>query len=248
MHTLTPLCNGRCVIAGHHVFADGDPAERYEFALLVWLIEGPSGPCLVDCGLRHVGEMNEGAAHVLAEPITQRPEEDVRQQLESHGRSPEDIQAILVTHLHFDHVDNLDLFPNARIVVSARGFREATKNPGWVGSWAPGKTLAGMTGPWQPRVVLTDDAEVLPGIRTVWLGGHSPCSQGVLVETVTGPVFLAGDTIHRHENLEQMRPIGVYHDLGECRAALERVRAMDVTVMAGHDPGALDLGVIGIGG
>lgn len=230
------------------MFADGDPTERYDFALLVWLIEGPSGPCLVDCGTRHIDEMNEGAAHVLAEPITQRPEEDVLRQLARHGRSPEDIQAILVTHLHFDHVDNLDLFPCARIIVSARGFHEATKNPGWVGSWAPGKTLEGMTGPWRPRVVLTDDAEVLPGIRTVWLGGHSPCSQGVLVDTAAGQVLLAGDTIHRFENLEQMRPIGIYHSLDECRAALERVRAMNVTVMPGHDPRVLDAAAWGTGG
>lgn len=247
MHTVTPLRNGRCAIAGNHVFADGDSAERYEFALLVWLVEGPSGPCLVDCGLRHVDEMNRGAAHVLAEPINQRPEEDVRRQLGRYGRSPEDIEAIFVTHLHFDHVDNLDLFPNARIVVSERGLRAATSDPGWAGSWTPGKTLEGLTGAWKPRVVLTDDAEVLPGIRTVWLGGHSPCSQGVLVDTAAGQAFLAGDTIHRHENLEQMRPIGVYHDLDECREALDRVRAMGVTLMPGHDPRSLELHAEGFG-
>ncbi|MBD3177526.1 MAG: MBL fold metallo-hydrolase [Armatimonadia bacterium] len=248
MNTLTPLCNGRCAIAGNHLFHGGDPSERYDFALLVWLIEGPAGPCLVDAGLRHVDEMNEGAAHVLAEPITQRPEEDVRALLSARGLAPEDIRTVVVTHLHFDHVDNLDLFTEARIVVSERGFREATKNPGWAGSWAPGKTLEGLTGPWADRVTLTDNAEVLPGIGTVWLGGHSPCSQGVLVATERGDGFLTGDVIFRWENLEQGRPIGVFDDLPECEAALARIAEMDAAVLPGHDPRVLHRYPDGFGG
>ena len=39
-HTLHPLPNGRCVIAGHHAFYGGDPSERYDYGLFFWLILG----------------------------------------------------------------------------------------------------------------------------------------------------------------------------------------------------------------
>ena len=68
-YTIRPLLNGTCQVAGHHAYYQGDPEARYTFLLLVWLIEGPEGPMLVDTGLTHVDDMNQGAAHVLAEPI-----------------------------------------------------------------------------------------------------------------------------------------------------------------------------------
>ena len=64
-YTIRPLLNGTCQVAGHHAYYQGDPEARYTFLLLVWLIEGPEGPMLVDTGLTHVDDMNQGAAHVL---------------------------------------------------------------------------------------------------------------------------------------------------------------------------------------
>ena len=64
-YTIRPLLNGTCQVAGHHAYYQGDPEARHTFLLLVWLIEGPQGPMLVDTGLTHVDEMNRGAAHLL---------------------------------------------------------------------------------------------------------------------------------------------------------------------------------------
>src|SRR5689334_5279980 len=33
------------------------------------------------------------------------------------GRRPEDVDTVVLTHMHFDHAGNFDAFPNARIVV-----------------------------------------------------------------------------------------------------------------------------------
>lgn len=132
-YTIHALINGECQVAGHHAYYQGNPDERYRFLLIVWLIEGPQGPMLVDTGLFHVDDMNQGAAHVLAEPIVQTPAQDIRAQLKRHGYAPEDIRCVFITHLHFDHVDQLDLYSNARYVVSQRGLQEAlgtAKNAG----------------------------------------------------------------------------------------------------------------------
>ncbi len=247
-YRIRALKNGECVIAGHHAFRGGDPDERHIFYLYVWLIEGGPAPILVDAGLANVEEMNRGAAHVLAEPITQAPGERTVAQLARHGVRPEDVGHVLVTHLHFDHVDQLDLYGGARLVVSKRGLEAATAFPQWKGTWAPGKTLEGLTDLWRDRVVAVDDAEILPGIRTLWLGGHTPCSQAVLVETAAGRAAIAGDTVALAAQLERNVPMGIADSHEQCLAAMARLRDQADVVLPGHDPGVLERfpgGVIG---
>ncbi len=247
-YTIRPLPNGECVIAGHHAFYRGNPEERYPFMLFLWLIEGGVKPMLVDAGLHDVQDMNRGAAHVLAEPIIQLPEQATITQLARHGYRPEDVGYVFITHLHFDHVDQLELYTNAKIVVSARGLAAATANPGWVGSWAPGKTLEGLTNTWKERVIAVDDAEVVPGIRVMWIGGHTPCSQAICVQTTQGEAILTGDTVSLLANIEKQIPMGIYHNLKECRAALKKLAQKDAIILPSHDPGVFDRfpeGVIG---
>jgi glyoxylase-like metal-dependent hydrolase (beta-lactamase superfamily II) len=238
-YRIYPLKNGECVIAGNHAFRGGDPTERYPYYLYIWLIEGGEKPMLVDAGLRDVDEMNRGAAHVLAEPIKQAPEEKAQSLLARFGLRPEDIGWVFITHLHFDHVNELDIYENARIVVSRRGLEAATAFPGWRGSWAPWDTLDGLTERWRDRVLAVDDVEVLPGIRTMWLGGHSPCSQAIIVRTNRGKAVLTGDTVSLYANIERDIPVGVAYNYNECIEAMEKVRQVADIVLPGHDPEVL---------
>jgi glyoxylase-like metal-dependent hydrolase (beta-lactamase superfamily II) len=216
--------------------------------LFLWLIEGGDKPILVDAGLYNVEEMNRGAAHVMAQPIVQPSEEATLAQLARYGYRPEDIGYVFITHLHFDHVDQLDVYTSAKIVVSQRGLAAATADPEWVGSWAPGKTLKGLTDTWKERVIAVDDTEVLPGIQVMWLGGHTPCSQAICVQTALGEAVLTGDTVSLLANFEKQIPMGIYHNLKECRAALKNLAERESIIIPSHDPGIFDRypeGVIG---
>jgi glyoxylase-like metal-dependent hydrolase (beta-lactamase superfamily II) len=235
-YTIRAICNGTCKVAGHHAFYGGNPAELHDFPLIVWLIEGEGGPMLVDAGLGDVAAMNRGAAHVLAAPIAQRPEEDIRAQLGRCGYGPEDVRRVILTHLHFDHVDQLDLYKNAEIVVSERGLAGArAASP----SWAPEKTLAMFEATEGSRLRAVDDSPVAPGIDVVWMGGHTPCSQAVYVETDNGPVAMAGDAIFRRSQLETDVPIGIWSDLDQARGAIQKLRARPADVLPSHDPEVL---------
>ncbi len=247
-YVISPLQNGRCIIAGNHAFYRGNPDERYVYMLFLWLIEGYEKPILVDSGLYNVQEMNQGAAHVLAEPIIQSKDEATIAQLAMHGYKPEDIGYVFITHLHFDHVDQLDIYINAKIVVSAKGLALATANPGWVGSWAPGKTLKGLTDTWKDRTIVVDNKEVIPGINVLWLGGHTPCSQGICVRTALGEVVLTGDTVSLLRNFVEQIPIGVYYNLDECYSAMKKLAERDAIIIPSHDPNVFERfpeGVIG---
>jgi glyoxylase-like metal-dependent hydrolase (beta-lactamase superfamily II) len=132
VYRVYPLPNGTCKIAGNHAFYGGNNTETYEYALYLWLILGGEKPILVDAGLSDVEEMNRGAAHVLREPISQRPEEQSRVQLRKFGLRPEDIGHVLATHLHFDHVDDLLSYKNAKVYVGKKEWIGTTEAaPGW---------------------------------------------------------------------------------------------------------------------
>lgn len=239
-YRITALPNGRCKIAGHHAFYGGNPDETYEFMLYVWLIEGGPGPVLVEAGLGDVEEMNRGAAGVLRSPIVQSASERTEWILATQGVAPKDVEYIFITHLHFDHVDQLELYPNARIVVSKKGLDAATANPNWEGSWAPYKTLRGLTQDWKDRVIAVDNVEVLPGIRVQWTGGHSPCSQIVVARTSQGEAVFTGDTIPLFANYERGVPIGIYSDIDECYRAIDTVRTIGGIVLPSHEPAVLE--------
>jgi N-acyl homoserine lactone hydrolase len=238
-YRIYPLRNGVCKLAGNHTFQGGDNVETYGYALYLWLILGGDKPILVDAGLTNVAEMNRGAAHVLREPITQSEQESSRAQLRKFGLAPEDIGHILITHMHFDHVDDLPLYTNAKVYVGKREWEGAT---GQSPSWGHGPMMHAFLNDPQcrSRLVLVEDQEVLPGIESFWIGGHTPGSTAYRVRTAHGWAVLTGDTISLLANFERNTPPGVFSDLEQCRTAIEKVRAKADIVLPSHDPGTLD--------
>ncbi len=242
-YVIHPLPNGRCVVPGNVAFYQGDPQESWPYALYSWLILGADTPILVDTGLENVDEMNRGAAHIFRELITQQPEDDVGQRLRLFGLTEADIGVLVITHLHFDHVDCLHRFVNARLFVSGRGLEESLGEP----SWAPAKTQKILTGTAKHRTTALDDVEVAPGIRTMWIGGHTPCSQALLVDTAAGRVCMTGDTVSLLKNIELRQPVGVFSDIDQCYRAMERIPNECDIVLPSHDPGTLERFPNGVG-
>jgi len=238
-YRIYPLRNGVCKIAGNHAFYGGSSDETYEFALYIWLILGGDSPILVDAGLTDVAEMNRGAAHVLREPITQGKHESSRAQLRKFDLTPEDIGHVLITHLHFDHVDDLLLYTNAKVYIGKKEWEGATTS---APTWGHGRIMHEFLNNPQrrKRLVLVEDQEVLPGIESFWVGGHTPGSTAYCVNTAYGRAILTGDTISLLANYERNIPLGVFSNLEECREALDKIRAKAGIVLPSHDPGTLD--------
>lgn len=238
-YRIYPLRNGVCKIAGNHAFYNGNNNQTYDFALYIWLILGGDSPILVDAGLSDVAEMNRGAAHVLREPITQDENESSRAQLRKFGLTPEDIGHVLITHLHFDHVDDLLLYTNAKVYIGKKEWEGATTS---APSWGHGHVMHEFLDNPQcrKRLVLVEDQEVLPGIEAFWVGGHTPGSTAYCVNTAHGRAVLTGDTVSLLANYERNIPLGVYSNLKECREALDKIRAKAGIVLPSHDPGTLN--------
>jgi N-acyl homoserine lactone hydrolase len=241
MYRIYPLRNGRCAVSGRDAFEGGNPAETYEYVLYAWLILGGEKPMLVDAGLNDVAEMNRGASEVLRKPITQAPTETITAQLARFGLKPADIGCVFITHLHFDHVDGLDAFTNARIYIGKREWELATAND-CKGSWGHGRIMFMLRDKpeWNKRLVLVEDQEILPGIESFFVGGHTLGAMAYRVNTAFGKAVLTGDTVSLLANIEKDIPVGVRMDLEQCEVGMKKIREKADIVLPSHDPATVD--------
>lgn len=168
-----------------------------------------------------------------------------REALARLGVDPAAVGHVIVTHFHWDHVGNLALFPNARLSVPVRELEFwsdpiARNEQFW--SHVEPRTIAELQDAHRDGRAVTTGAEetIVPGVRVLTVGGHSPGQQIIVVDTARGPVVLASDAAHLYEEMELARPFGVLVDLREmCEAygLLARMGAEDgATIVPGHDP------------
>src|SRR5690606_30965331 len=131
------------------------------------------------------------------------------------GIKPEEITKIILTHLHWDHCYNLDLFVNAKIYIQRKeiiyavapvedspdvrmfGVLPECGKPGWFDGWTQFVRVDG-------------DVEIIPGINVYLTPGHSPGSQCVLVNTKEGKYLITGDFCPKYENFRDGVPNGIH--------------------------------------
>ena len=235
-YTITPLRLGDCAVPANIALLGESREDAREFVLYAWLIRAPGHVVLFDCGPREVEQINREAAHVLKRPVRARPEDDLLLRLKQAQVAPEEVEYVVISHLHYDHYSNEYLFPKARVVVSRRAL-EAYKH------WPPDKALWTSPAFFEPALAqperflwAEDGLELLPGLRLEYVGAHTPGSQWALVETPRGTVCLAGDALFLKENLERKVPIGEYSNLEEAYAVFERLPQAAEWVFPGHEP------------
>lgn len=168
-----------------------------------------------------------------------------RDALNDLGVDRREVSRVIVSHLHYDHVGNLDLFPEARMWVPERELSF------WAGDVARHAQFSRhvdaaaisqlMTLEREGRVDRYDGAgELAPGIRAITVAGHSPGQQVFVIETAGRPVVLASDAVHLYEELEHERPFAIVVNLVEMYDAYallkELRRRLDAVVVPGHDP------------
>jgi len=86
--------------------AGADPARKLDLAMMIWLIRGNGRNILVDSGFYHDRFFKDWHVKDFIKPS---------ETLKPLGLKPEDITDIIISHMHWDHSDGMDLFPNARI-------------------------------------------------------------------------------------------------------------------------------------
>lgn len=202
-------------------------------------IGGAAKKILVDTG--GAGPEKILKYHPYSKPIPPKPEQDIVKQLAKAGVSPEEIDIVVLTHLHWDHVGNVTKFPNAQFIVSQEELRFALAPPPCL--YVPYEALQlGMEPEYLKvidRIITVEmrEKEIVEGVRLIPLPGHTPGSIGVVVDTEKGPYVIPGDAAARFWNLEgdpkERQPYflsGIYTDMLAMWKSLERIDEI-----VGHD-------------
>ncbi len=208
--------------------------EKLKFPFIAWLIEGNGRRIVVDSG---PGDPTWAKANLNID-LQAGPQGNFVESLAHLGVESASVEWVICTHLHWDHCFNHCFMPNATFVVQRAELVHAvdpipcqTSIYGW-----GMKGGAPFTKVQEKYKTVKGDAEIAPGIQLISTPGHTPGSQGVLVDTGDGPVLLAGDTIPLYENWETKTPSGIHVDLESYYDTFERIKSLHVSVIVpGHD-------------
>ena len=217
-------------------FIGGDPHDApMPMDYFVWAIKGPTGPAwIVDTGF-------------TAEVAKKRKREYLRCPIESLpmlGINPDEVEDVIISHLHYDHVGSFHKFNQARFHLQEPEMQYATgrymKYAKLRHSFEIDDVVGIVRMNFAERVVFHNgDAEVAPGIKLHFCGGHSAGLQCVTVNTARGTVVLATDVTHFYENSETYRPFTTAFHIGCMLEGFDKLRQLSPTpkhMVPGHDP------------
>ncbi|MEN6389633.1 MAG: N-acyl homoserine lactonase family protein [Syntrophomonas sp.] len=175
------------------------------------------------------------------------------------GLKPEDINIVIITHMHFDHAANISLFPNAQFILQKKEW-EYAKAPLPLQRAVYLTDLLGQLEKYD--LVLADDGyEVADGVNVICVPGHTKGQQAVVVNTSDGKYVISGDLcylqVNLHPELESFvdstgatitctpqpdhafYPPGIHTDLSEWYNSVWRVLSIAGSrshILPGHDP------------
>lgn len=158
------------------------------------------------------------------------------------------VEHVILSHFHYDHVGNYALFPKATFYVQDAEMafytgRHAAR-PAFRHSIEADDVCALVHLNYERRLVFVDGArEIVPGIGVHKVGGHTAGMQIVTVDHAKGRAVVASDASHYYRNFEERIPFNTLHDLPGVYGAFERIRELagaPELVIPGHDPLVLD--------
>jgi glyoxylase-like metal-dependent hydrolase (beta-lactamase superfamily II) len=229
--------------AGFHAFPvaelvrGADTARRTDLAFMVGVMKGAGHNVLLDAGF-----YREKFLTAWKPFDWQRPSIAIAKV----GLTPEDITDIIISHVHWDHLDGADLFPKARIWIQKAEYDHYVGSNGEPRDnaidTADAQMLAQLHHAGRVRLVDGDAREVIPGI-TVYTGGrHTYASEYVGVQTAGGVVVLASDNMYMFENLAKHAPIGATYAPADSTSNLHaqdrmgHIASSPRFIIPGHDP------------
>ncbi|MES2626760.1 MAG: N-acyl homoserine lactonase family protein, partial [Pseudomonadota bacterium] len=219
----------------HENFIGGDPHEAgMDMDYFVWVAISPSKTWVIDTGF------NKAAADRRKRTFLRCPTEGLKL-LDVDAAT---VQDVIVTHLHYDHIGNFNLFPAARFhlqdseMAYATGRYMGTKF--FSGAYEEDDVVAMVRNVYNGRVSFHDgDVVLAPNISLHLVGGHTRGLQVVRLWTQSGWLVLASDATHYLANMQQQRPFPIVAEVTAMVDGWDKMKTLvddPSQIIPGHDP------------
>ena len=152
--------------------------------------------------------------------------------LADRGVSPNEVDMVVLTHAHWDHVQNVDIFKNAQVAVGADEL-EYVKDPHPT-DWATSGYFLDMLAR-RDVLPVVDGQELAPGVRILGTPGHSRGHVSVVAETPAGSVALTGDALTAADCVKTGKPFLVFWDEESAAQSVRRLVENASIFYPGHD-------------
>jgi glyoxylase-like metal-dependent hydrolase (beta-lactamase superfamily II) len=214
-----------------------DRQRKLDLAMMVWVLKSPGGrTVLVDAGFYRPRTMKRDDVADFTRPD---------KALERLGIKPEEVTDVVITHMHWDHAEGVDLFPKAQVWIQKEEYNHSAGADRKVAANDDGslpehyQALIKLNNEGRVHLVDGDAREIVPGV-TVYTGGkHTFESQYVGVNTRAGIMVIASDNVYLYENLDKHVPIAQTVDAKSNLAAQDRMKKLASNpqlIIPGHDP------------
>jgi glyoxylase-like metal-dependent hydrolase (beta-lactamase superfamily II) len=160
----------------------------------------------------------------------ERPE--IPKRFKELGIKMTDVDILVLSHFHHDHVINFDYFTKARILLHE-------KEVEWINSeifdWACPKFLFPVVESTGRLEIIHGDVEIAPGVQTLLSPGHAPgCMALVLREPNRPTTILAGDAVKNMNELVTGK-VDMSWDNEASANSIRRIREIGEIIIPGHD-------------
>lgn len=216
----------------------GEPDGPAEVDYFFWVLRNEHRTVIVDTGFSPRAGQKRGR-ELLLHP---------GQALLDLGIEPEDVADVILTHGHYDHIGNADLFPQATFHMAETEYlfwTSPTAQHTQFSYYAEHPEIDYLRQCHQEGKLnlFTGRCSPAPGLDVIEVGGHTPGQAMVRLHTTAGPVMLASDAVHFYEELERDMPFTAISSLPEMYELFahlrEQARTTGLIIVPGHDPEVL---------
>ena len=152
-------------------------------------------------------------------------------QLAKMGLRKSDLDLLIISHTHIDHVGNIGAFPGVPILIGA-GERALPKPIYWRGKQP-------LEWPDSEYILVDEDFDLGPGFKVLHAPGHTPGELALLIDLPeTGSVLLTSDAISRASEVAEgcLDSTNPEEALATAHRILKLAKDRDAFVIYGHGP------------
>src|SRR4029077_9401717 len=201
-----------------------------EFSSTCWLVKRGNQWLLWDTGVPEAPLNDPNGWSTLPKLIVYRLDKTLTGQLAEIGLKPSDVAYVAISHTHGDHIGNVGLFPDARILMQRAEYEWIHGSNGLNENVNQLMALARrLLGNPRGMRLIDGDLDVFDdgSVSLISTPGHTPGSQSLLVHLRnSGFIILSGDVVHLEKNFEKDIVPSLNTDKAASIASMDRVRRM----------------------